>query len=579
MYEPSFISTNTLASYAKKITHHGRPAINITFNEHNDVPVTYTTSDSLSGQVSIKVPSTARFDQVHITLEGTIRTSVEHMTPVAAQTRTEASHTFLRLSMPIPDSEYPQPRIAEAGHTYTFPFHFVIPERLLPSSCTHDCSADHVHDAHLYLPPSAGDFDLSDDDLSPAMTKIAYAIKVRVIRIRETDTKAAVVAKSSRKIRVMPCIPEAPPLHIPADDKEYTLSAAKTLRKGMFKGKLGRLTASAAQTKAILVSPTSNSPPTIIATIYLRFDPAVPSAAPPRLGALSSRIKAHTFYGVRPLSNLATRTSMITSFDVSRGVYTTSTALATRCVANVTWTRHLGTPPQYARRDSGYSTSSENWGSILASPSACGPRRQREPRPSLDGGRAGGGGGAGSVGTTYYEAVVLLPLTLPRGKTWLPTFHSCLVSRVYLLDVNLTVHSPGAGMPSTTLSLHLPVQISTSVAADAEARGNVDTELGLGAAATAGVEEYLVPRVLEVPREEFIGGSLAMLGAGAGTDRLGNVGSVESGASAGSAGEGAGEITRGEVGDIEQPPGYEVFGAGRVTVRRAGGGVEASWVG
>jgi hypothetical protein len=488
------------------------------------------------------------------------------MTPVAVQTKTDASHTFLRLNMPIADSEYPQPRIAEAGQTYTFPFHFVIPERLLPSACTHDCATSHVHEAHVCLPPTMGDFDLSSDDLSPAMAKISYVIKARVIRIGEADAKVVVLAKSSRKIRVMPVVPEAPPLHILADDREYALSATKTLRKGMFKGKLGRLTASAAQTKALLVSPTSNSPPTIMATVYLRFDPADPSAAPPRLGSLSSRIKAHTFYSVKPLPHLATRTSMIASYDITRGVYTTSIPLATRCVANVTWTHRLGTPPNYVRRDSGYSTGSENANSnsnaasLTASNSASGPQRQQQrPRPEPISGvgycnEAVTGGSGGESGTSYFETTILLPLTLPRGKTWLPTFHSCIVSRVYLLDVSLTVHSPGAGVPSTTLSLHLPVQISTSPA-ESGASGSADPGLGLNAAGDgAGVEEYFVPRVLDVPRAEFVGGSAGIL-SGTSRGQLGSIGSMAS------------------AGDGEEPPGYEALGSGQVTVRRAGTGM------
>src|SRR5271167_1814149 len=144
MYEPSFMSTNKIANYAKKIAQHGKPVIDISLNDHNDVPFTYTTSDSLSGQASITSPHSARFDEVQITLEGITSTYVEVMTPVASQSRIKARHQFLKLVMPITESDYPQPRVAEAGQTYRFPFNFVIPEHLLPSACKHPTVADHV---------------------------------------------------------------------------------------------------------------------------------------------------------------------------------------------------------------------------------------------------------------------------------------------------------------------------------------------------------------------------------------------------------------------------------------------------
>lgn len=465
-------TTNSLASRAKRMVHHGRPALAIELDNAGPGGGCYTTADRLAGEVTLTAAAATRFDQIHIALEGSVRTAVEHMSPVAAQTRTEASHTFLRLHMPVADGAYPQPRVAAAGQTLRFPFHFVVPGRLLPSACPHAAAAaDHVREAHLRLPPSMGDGDLAADDLAPAMARVAYAVKARLLRLRDHDARVLVVAKAARKIRVLPSVPEAPPLHVLADDAQYALSASKTLRKGVFRGRLGRLTAVAAQTKALLVATTaasatpssiadddggggvggggggggaSDAPlPLTTATVRLRFDPADPAdaaAAPPRLGSLSARIRAITFYSARPVADLA---STVSSFDISRGVYTTSIPLATRCIANVSWTRRLATsvatPPEGPRHDSSFPAASES--------------------------SADGAGAAAPV----YETTVLVPLTLPRGKTWLPTFHACFVSRVYLLDVSLTAHSPGTAVPATTLQLHLPLQLSTASAAAADA--------------------------------------------------------------------------------------------------------------
>jgi hypothetical protein len=466
------MSTNTVATLARKIAHHGHSEVDIRLEQHNNRPITYTTADSLSGEVSITAPHTVRFDDVEITLQGLTLTHVEN---VAANARIGARHPFLKLTMPIPESDYPQPRIAEAGQTYKFPFNFVIPEHLLPTACKHACVADHVHDAHLHLPPSMGDKEVSpSDDLAPDMVKIVYAIRVRVLRTREHGDKIIVLTDRSRKIRVIPAIPEAPPMHIPADDKEYTLSVTKKLRKGMFAGKLGKITVSASQTKALAVPSSSTAETTIMATLKLRFDPSETNTQPPRLGSLTSKIKSSTFYAVKPLSDLASRGSRLVVYDLTRGVYTTNTSLATRCVENVSWIHHH---PQPIRRDSGHSTCSATSSDSSSSEVTVTPPTR-----------------------SWYEASILVPLTLPASKTWLPTFHSCLASRIYSLDMSLSVHTLGIGVPSSTISLRLPVQISSGP------EGVLAGTLG-AAAEQEEAEDYLRPRIISVPGEEFVMGS------------------------------------------------------------------------
>jgi hypothetical protein len=324
-----------------------------------------------------------------------------------------------------------------------------------------------------------GDKEVSpSDDLAPDMVKIVYAIRVRVLRTRERDGKIVVLTDRSRKIRVIPAIPEAPPMHIPADDKEYTLSVTKQLRKGMFAGKLGKITISASQTKALAIpSSSSTTETTIMATLKLRFDPSETNIQPPRLGSLTSKIKSSTFYAIKPLSDLASRGSMLVAYELSRGIYTTSTSLATRCVENVSWTHHH---PQPIRRDSGYSTSSATSSDSSSS--------EVTVTPPTHG---------------WYEASILVPLTLPASKTWLPTFHSCLASRIYSLDMSLSVHTPGTGVPSSTISLRLPVQISSGP------EGVLAGALGASTQAEQEeVEDYLRPRIISVPEEGFVMGSV-----------------------------------------------------------------------
>ena len=483
MYAASIQSTTgTIATYAKKMAHQGRPALEITLDNHNERKI-YTTFDALSGKVEITAPHNARFDEIQITLEGSVKTFVENLSPHSARSKTTALHNFLKLVMPIRESDYPQPRIAEAGRTYTFPFNFVIPDELLPRSCSHKCDADHVHQAHLQLPPSMGDREVSgQDDLAPDMSRVQYSIKVKVIRNRERDAKNIVLVEGLKKLHIVPAVSEAPPMSI-QDDGDYVLSKTKSLKKGMFSGKLGRITVSAAQPGALILpapSPSSSSttPATAMTTVNLRFDPHDGASQPPRLGGLNTKIKVTTFYAARPAQSFPSRFSMVQQFESTRGIYATSLPLSSRCVEGVSWTKHKPAPA-YTRRNSESSTSESDYSDDVT----LSKRKEN---------------GA------YYTAEILVPITLPSSKTWIPSFHSCIASRTYSIDLSLSIHTPGTAVPASAISLHLPVQIA--------AMGNQTRRATLTAAEAAAeladADEYLRPRVIEVPREELIGTSV-----------------------------------------------------------------------
>ena len=64
---------------------------------------------------------------------------------------------------------------------------------------------------------------------------------------------------------------------------------------------------------------------------------------------------------------------------------------------------------------------------------------------------------------TYYTARVVVPIDLPKSdKTYVPSFHTCLVSRIYSLDIALAAK---ASLGSSATS-----RIRESSAAPARAR-------------------------------------------------------------------------------------------------------------
>lgn len=472
--------SGTIASYAKKISITKRPDVEIHIDGHYDGK-TYTTFDALTGKASITATSDAQFDEIQITFEGVTRTYVEHISQTSATSRTTAVHRFLKLVMPIREAAYPQPRIAEAGKTYVFPFNFVIPEQLLPTACAHSCAADHVRIAHVQLPPSMGDREASIlDDLAPEMSKVQYSINARVLKHEDFPKKAVPLVQGSKKLQIIPMVAEAPPMSISEDDKtDYQLSKTKSLRKGMFSGRLGKITISANQTGAtVLPSPESSSAATTMATVKVQFDPHDFNSQPPRLGGLVTKIKAISFYASKPSKSLLSKSSMAKDFDPSRRVYQTSVPLSSRCVEQVSWVKHLP-QPDLSRRTSTISSSSSEY----SDSSQISSKAQDK---------------------IHYTAEILVPVSLPSSKTWIPSFHSCIVSRTYSLELALTIHTPGTGIPASLVKLCLPIQIA--------AHGNRTAPMALtaeeAAAELADVNEYLRPRVIEIPRENLLENSV-----------------------------------------------------------------------
>ncbi|KAK8187488.1 uncharacterized protein BKA78DRAFT_298481 [Phyllosticta capitalensis] len=439
-------SNHPLASKMRTLSIQGKPAVTISLDgEHGSYMTSYSNLDKLEGQVSITAPSDTRFDELDISLLGTSAAYVDKFnTAPTMSARTDAKHLFLKLRQPIDEFDLPSPRILEAGRTYRFPFTFVIPAQLLPRSCQRFAN-NQVRSAHLSLPPSMGDWSVSGhggkllDDLAPEMAKVSYKIVVRITRERENEDKSVCIVENNKKIRVKPAFEEQPPLAIDPKDTTYRLHEEKMIRKGMLKSKLGRLVMETQQPRSFhLPGPrtTDNWPITSSAKVTLRFEPADETCAPPKLGSLASKLRATTFYSTTPRTNFPHRDTAFVDF--SQGLYYEVVPLSTRCMAAAQWEKHGGASPSVVRRDSGCSCSSNNSNKSASNTSH--PAASSTYTP----------------GSTYYTATLLVPLELPPNKTFPPTFHSCLLSRVYRLDLSLSISA------TTSLSLKVPIQISAA---------------------------------------------------------------------------------------------------------------------
>ena len=393
--------------------------------------------------------------------------------------RTAGRHRFLKLLQPIDPSLLPEGGVAQAGVSYTFPFEFVVPARLLDQQCTHRVESPQVHEAHLHLPPSFGDPMLAgdgltlQDDMAPDMSKIQYMIRARMLKARATGTKSSEVADKAIKVRIVPAVEEDPPLSINQDNKDFELRKEKDVKKGLFKGKMGRITAEAPQPSGFRLPALKNRsacPISTITTVNLRFDPVDDKAQPPPLGSIVSKLRTQTFFGSLPFRVIPSRSSII-PWDSQRGLFVQAVELSSRCISSVEWRRHDG------REQSTTGTSRRQSDDSDFSPAST--SKVLEPSSTY------------RPGTPFYTARVLVPMSLPKNRSFTPTFHSCSVSRTYVLDLNITYHTPSTTVSTPSIQLRLPIQISavgnpeavetiSEEEAEAIATREVDEELAEG---------------------------------------------------------------------------------------------------
>jgi len=351
---------------------------------------------------------------------------------------------FLKLSQPVDESSLPHPQIAEKGRRYTFPFVFVVPERLLPTMCAHRHKNTTVEDAHMQLPPSLGDGTApayggcTYDDISPDMTRISYGIKVKILRRRDSDNKTVTLAEETRKVRILPAYDDLPPVMVDPSDKDLALRKERTIRKGFLKGKLGRLVAEAQQPSALHTLTSSACPPATIVPVTVTFYPADPSLQPPALNTLSTKLRTHTFFSTNPIMYLPAPSHV--ALDGALGRYHETSFVGAQNLSGVKWTPHY------------------TLGGIA----------------------------------DYYTTELTLPIVTPKCKYLVPSFHSCLLSRSYSIEVHLDVQTPGYNMgthPGVTLKI--PLQVSNPVSEQNEEHSDEE--------AAAEVDEFFTPRSIAPP--------------------------------------------------------------------------------
>jgi hypothetical protein len=267
------------------------------------------------------------------------------------------------------------------------------------------------------------------------------------------------LANKARHVRIVPMYGDEPPLIIEPDGLEFQMRREMIVRQSAFqRKKTGTLVVEAAQPGPLYLRAidTIEEPPTAFTTILLRFDPEDTEVAPPRLSSLSSKLKSYTFFSTRAARDFPAKTG--TASDRFGGLDSRSLSLAKRSVANVQWQKHDPLKPEPVRPDF-------DW-SVMA-PSLA-------PAPSGD-----------YKHNIYYTGMILAPITLPQHKVFVPTFHSCLISRDYRIKFDLFLD--GASSVGA-IGLRVPIQVSYGRHDRAAIALSRNDSIGADTLASSGIE-------------------------------------------------------------------------------------------
>ncbi|KXH30968.1 arrestin [Colletotrichum salicis] len=412
---------NGITSMAKLIGMPTRGDVEVHIDHHYTSKI-YSAGSQVNGTVRISPERDVAFSFVEINLLGKA-----HVRREDVHVMTETTHLLLKLYMPVPESAYPSTRVFKRGQIYSLPFRFIVPHQLTRNVCQHEVQAEAVRSYHLRLPSSLTGFD--KDDLTTNMTKIQYSVRTGVFNIKDgtPETPLVPILESEHPISILAPSAEDPPLIIDEHDPHYVLKETSSVRKNMFSMPTGQITAESSQPQAIRLSLDGHAASSSSAYINIAFRPAAPDMLPPQVKIKSTMVLAQTRASPRPALSLPN-----VGGNPCREAITLSTPAIVESMRTTPWIQHV-----HILEDG---VSERKAGGAKGSTDITAVRKSS----SLNEG----------VPITH-TCSTQVDFELPTSThVFPPTFHSCLISRTYTLEIKIT-----AG--GSELTLLLPIQIFT----------------------------------------------------------------------------------------------------------------------
>lgn len=335
-----------------------------------------------------------------------------------------ANHIFLETEQTL-IRDHTHQSTFHNGFIHRYPFCFIVPGQLLPQACRHKKTDIAVEISHAILPPTLGDSSPTGrcgwpkDNLASDMARIRYFLRVDFIK-PSCDTGANEIWLSKTKaVRLIPKYQAVPPIDL-FESSWHCSHKERRLSQGLLNSRSGRLTATMQQPRPIHIHGTRGKEygcSSTAAIMNLSFVTAE-NASPPQLQEIRSELHACTFYGITPWTKFPTLSDQnYLHYDGGR-LFCRSSSSVNICVASVHWSRTSKIIAQCKLHTSNDDHEIE------------------------------------------YTASILVPVTPSKSISFVPTFHSCLISRVYSLQLGLYYRQSRDSLFSSILSLSVPIQIT-----------------------------------------------------------------------------------------------------------------------
>ena len=271
------------------------------------------------------------------------------------------------------------------------------------------------------------------DDLAPDTTRIYYQVKVSFLKPSKTSAWSEPWATHTKNICVIPNFQEEPPIDM-FGSRWHCTQKTKGVRKGFFSSQSGTLTATVLQPNPIHILGAGTEEYNCIhtsATVKLCFI-AKGNVNPPELQKIYSELQADTFYRITPWSDYPPW-DLEDSFNRNGGhIFSSNLPLLKMSISSVLW----ATTSQSINSQSNSRQSNSN----------C-----VELSDQSDGFTGHG---------RYYTASISVPIILPKSKLFVPTFHTCFISRTYQLNLSMSYRQSIGSPIVSKLSLQVPIQVT-----------------------------------------------------------------------------------------------------------------------
>lgn len=420
----------------------------------------YTTNASVRGSAEIRVCPGSKLKAISILLEGKTVARVESVRNLLNNAGHFTGHQmFLQLSQPL-DKEKLLNGSKAPNLSLTIPFHFTLPGRLLPYTCTHEARhEDEVKQHHTRLPPSLEPFEDDQVELQNMCsntTRVSYTV----------HASATIETACGRSLRIKTTIPllvvptreaytTSPPL---LKNTYYHLEARS--HKSSIPGFRGPSAYLCARTSPVTfwMNRGNNEPssPAPALQVAISFFPAKPSDEPPRLTSVSTKLRAFTFSSAVPFETLPKNDEFYEANEFN-AQSTSSISLKPFQTGSVSWCRDASWHPPSAPP--------------LYDIAPC-----STPLAGLSDARL-----------APYVALLQIPVDIPHntksGKriVLVPEFNSCHITRTYRLDVKLGFEDePRTKLSSVLKHVKRPVELRLEAPASVLLRSESGIKAGSG---------------------------------------------------------------------------------------------------